>query len=257
MNKKWLLGTILVFTILVIIIIYIISPKARYNSLVIKEDKWNKIITEKKEDTNIRIEKLKFNDYSLIVDETNNKIYYSVVDSSKKYNPLIEYNDKYHIVFNQKITADLLEKDNTIKVLVYNNNSYKIYSLIVTDDSLLNIKYQEEPIYNKQVEMNLELFDNHLDSSQRLLKSEGNIKIINENTYQFSLSIESLGRNERDNKISIFGMDKEHEYLLHKINNSFEEGIKVQLFINNKYQGEYIIKHLERRDNFEPKEKNK
>ena len=35
-----------------------------------------------------------------------------------------------------------------------------------------------------------------------------------------------------------------------QLEDGFEEGIKVQLFINNKYQGEYIIKHLGRRDNF-------
>ena len=71
--------------------------------------------------------------------------------------------------------------------------------------------------------------------------------------YGFSLRKESLGHNERDNPISIFGMDKQNEYLI-KVTNVINDRDKyVIVFINNKYMGLYTFSHNKERriDNFE------
>ena len=52
-------------------------------------------------------------------------------------------------------------------------------------------------------------------------------------------------RNERKNEISIFGMDRQDEYILRK---DSSEGQKVELFINHEYLGIYSLNHrVERR----------
>lgn len=102
--------------------------------------------------------------------------------------------------------------------------------------------------------MTLEIFDNHENVPQRVIKSDGRLRVIEENKeYSFTLKKESLGHNERNNPISLFGMGKQNEYLI-KVTNMINDKEKyVQFFINNKYMGLYTLSHNEERrtDKFE------
>lgn len=249
MNKKWLLGIILSLTLLTLLFVTLFTPNTRYNKLIISEEKWNKIINSRDENNNLILKNIKFNDYNLLIDEENSVVYYSVVNSSKKYNPLIEYgtDNKLKIAFNKKITDDVLEQDNNLKIMLYNDDSYKIYSLVITNYSILNINIEEKQNNKKRIDISLELFDNHVNSRQRLLKSIGKLNIIEENKeYSFSLIKESLGHNKRENNISIFGMQKHDEYTLSLAENTNEEKKYVRFFINNKYLGLYSLGYDER-----------
>ena len=249
MNKKILLGIILGITCLTIILIVVFKIKIKYNKLIISEDKWNSIINNRDLSTNISLENIKFNDYELIIDNDNNVIYYSIVDSSNKYNPSISYNTnkKVKIVVNDNMSNDKLDKTDDLKIMIYNDKEYRIYSLVITNYPTLNVIYENsDDIKNKAI-IKLELFDNHVDSPQRIIKSDGKFRVIEKDKkYSFSLFKQSLGNNKRENHISIFGMEKKDEYIITKVDNTDNHEKYVLVFINNKNIGLY---------SFGPKEK--
>ena len=262
MNKKWQLGTILVLTILAIFVFLVLNLNVKYQKLIISEEKWNSIISSRNTSTSISLKNIKFNDYSLLIDEYNNIIYYSVVNVKNKYNPSVEYisnGKKTKIAFNKEINDELLEETDNLKIILYDDNSYSIYTLVATNYPILNVTYNEEETGRKKINIKLEMFDNHVDSPNRVLKSDGTLKTIAENKeYAFSLKKESLGHNERENHISIFGMEKQNEYLIKATNTTKKEEKYVQFFINNEYKGLYTFRHNEERrvDNFERNREN-
>lgn len=261
MNKKWLLGIILALTCLAIIIVLVFKINTRYNKLVVNENKWSSIINNRNTSTSISLESIEFNDYNLLIDNENSVIYYSVVNSKRKYNPSIKYksNKKVSIAINDSITDEKLEDTDALKIMIYNDNEYRIYKLVATNYPILNIKYKDNTNNKTKISMELELFDNYVDSHQRVLKSVGKLRIIKENEeYSFSLTKESLGHNKRENYISIFGMEKRDEYLIKVTNKTSDEERYVQFFINGEYKGLYSFGPKEERriDNFERNREN-
>ena len=119
---------------------------------------------------------------------------------------------------------------------------------MVTNYPLLNINYSEKN-NKKRLPIELELFDNHVDSTQKVVKSRGMLNIVEDNNeYRFSLIKESPGHNERENNISIFGMEKHDEYVLLKTDEKDNNEKYVQLFINKKYIGVYSLKYIDNRN---------
>ncbi len=251
-NRKryLLLGIILFLTISTIEILFFLSKNSKYQNLVISNKKWNKIIKSREESSKLQFQNIKFNDYNLIIDEEDSIIYYSIINSSTKYNPSIQYkpnHKKIKIAINQEITDFTLEKTNILKIMIYDNHTYHIYSLVVTNYPILSIEKEQNDNQGK-IDIDLELFDNHVDSSQRLLKSKGKLKIIkNHQEYRFSLIKESLGHNDRENHISMFGMAKQDEYTIRKTINQVDNERYIQLFINQKYMGVYQLEPKEER----------
>ena len=260
MNKKWLLGIILVLTCLAIIFIIIFKSGVRYNKLIITEENWNSIISNRNMSTSIKFENIEFNDYDLLIDEENSTIYYSIVNSNKKYNPSLKYNtnSKVYIAINDSITDNKIDQDNDLKIMLYNDNFYRIYSLVATNYPILSITSKNDFNDKNNADALIYLFDNHVDSPMRVLKSDGKYKIIKENSeYSFSLKKESVGHKTRENHISIFGMEKRDEYLIKATSTTNPQEKYVQFFMNGEYQGLYSFGHKEGRiDNFERNKEN-
>lgn len=262
MNKKWLFITILVITILTIIFILLFTSKKNYNQFIIGKDKWNNIVSNRKSSTSISIENIQFNDYNLIIDEKNSVIYYSVVNTTNKYNPSVSYNlsgDKLKIAFNKDLNHEILENTDDLKIIIYNDKEYRIYTLVATNYPILNITYKDEETNKRKIDVDIYIFDNHVEATNRVFRSDGKLKIIEENKeYGFSLKKESLGHNERENYMSIFGMEKQNEYLVKVASITNNKDKYVQLFINNKYKGIYMLGHNDERriDNFERNKEN-
>jgi len=107
MNRKWLLGIILVITVITIGWILLFHSGTRYNRLIIEDSKWNKIITDRKESTNIILENIEFNDYKLLINTKDSALYYSVSNTEEKYNPLITYSGiDYTQTVKQKVNKN-------------------------------------------------------------------------------------------------------------------------------------------------------
>ena len=251
MNRKWLFGIILSIVIISILIIIINIKSTKYNKYVISNDEWNKIASTRVLNTNIKIDNIRFNDYSLSLDKKSNTFYHNY-SNKDNYNPSVDYiaNEKVKIAFSNKISED------NIKIIIYNDKYYNEYSLVLTQIPILNIKYKETKEEIKHVFVDVTLYDNRIDTSQKVIKSDGKLTLIENNTdYYLSLKQESLGHNERDNNISIFGMDRHDKYVLSKTN--INNNKSVLLFIEDEYKGIYDVSHRERNINNEPKQKNR
>ncbi len=259
MNKKWLLGIILLLTFLAITIVLVLKSSIKFNKLVVNERVWNNIISSRKESTSINFENIEFNDYDLQIDDKNNTIYYSIVNFNNKYNPSIKYktNKKVNIAINDIITEDKLEDTENLKIMIYNNNEYKIYSLAVTNYPILSVTYKNNN-KNNNIDIDVYLFDNHVDSPQRVLRSDGKLKIIEEDKeYSFSLKKESLGHNQRKNHISVFGMEKRDEYLIKVTDTTNKKEKYVHFFINGEYKGLYTLGPKDKKiNNYEQNKEN-
>lgn len=249
-------------TIISIVIILVLNNKIKYNKLIVSNNKWNDIINSRNTSAYINLESIEFNDYNLLIDNENNIIYYSVVDVKSKYNPSVKYTincKKVKIAFNKEINDEVLEDTNTLKAIIYNDNSYKIYTVVATKYPILNVSYNGEYNNRKKMNIKLEIFDNYVNSPNRILKSDGELRVIEEDKeYAFSLKKESMGHNERENYISIFGLEKQNEYLIKATDTTNKEAKYVQFFINNEYKGLYTFGHNEGRriDNFERNNEN-
>ena len=245
MKKNQSLIIILILTIPVLGIILFLSMNTRYNKLIVDENTISNIKSNKSINNNIKIENISFNDYNLLIDETNKTVYYSIVSKKDEYNPLVDYktSDNCKLVVNKELEHANVEDKDIYKIIIYNDKNYKEYSLCITEFPILNINMDEKNNISEKNNMKVDIyiFDNHIDSPKRVVKSYGKIKKENDN-YYLLFKQESLGHNRRDNPISIFGMDMHDEYILEKESSTTERNKFIRLFINDEYQGIYSIK---------------
>lgn len=194
------------------------------------------------------MEEIRFNDYKLIIDEKRNTIYYSVVnDSQSKYNPNVSYSinnktGKIAILLDE-ITEEKVKNNYQFKIMIYDEKEYHIYNLKCTDFPVLNISYNpNEEINQKDVSMEMYLFDNLSNISNKITISSGKIKK-NKDNYTFSLYKLTPGKNKRDNKLSILNMKINSESTLIPINKEKNSNFNnvVKLFFNNEYKGVYFL----------------
>lgn len=254
MKRKSVLIAVIVFTIIIVAVIILLNQSIKYEKLIISDNQWNAIIESRKESNKLILEEIRFNDYNLIVDEKNNTIYYSLVsDSNNKYNPNISYDTNSKntklVILSEMITEEKVKSNYKFKIMIYDDNSYHIYYLKCTDLPLLNINYnQDKDISQNNIPMEMYLFDNLSIIPQKIVTSSGKIKRIEEG-YLIALYKLTPGKNKRDNIISILNMKPSSNYLLLIPNEMINENNKgkqrVELFLNNEYQGCYSIDGIE------------
>ena len=271
---------LLVLTLMLFFLLVCFNDSKRLSDLNVTNEEWNDIIKERKETKKDLLIYIKFNDYKLFFDKTKNSWFYSIIDSSKsKYNPYIKYGSYKNakIAFkNIEINDDLIGNNKSLEFIVYNDNEYRIYTIICTLLPLMNINYDfDNDITNNAANMKMELFDNRKNASQRTIKSSGKIKtrgstakLYPKKSYNISLDQISLGNNKRDNNISLLGMRKDDDWILYaayndqeKVGNIFASNLwfescaddnkfnikngmeykYIELFINNEYWGIYAL----------------
>ena len=258
-NRMKIIIPVVIFTAIIIILIIMLNLSHEYNKLIVSESKWNSIIESRTENNKLALEDIKFNDYKLIIDEKNNTLYYSLVnDSQNKYNPNVSYrlNNKNVklAILSEEITDEKVKNNYQFKVMIYDEKEYHIYNLKCTDLPILDISYDKnEEVKQKNIPMEMYLFDNLSNLSNRITISIGNLKV-NEDKYTFSLHMLTPGKNKRDNKLSILNMKPNSEYSLTKLDNSqLQEDIinvenkkhRVELLLNSEYKGVYSLGYIE------------
>lgn len=255
MSKRKIIIPVVAFTLIIIVLIFVLNPSHKYNSLSISESRWKAIQETRTESENLILEDIKFNDYKLIIDEKCNTLYYSLInDSQNKYKPNVSYstnsNNAKLAVLSDEITDEKIKSNHQFKIMIYNEKEYHIYILKCTDFPILNISYNKNAEINqKNIPMEMYLFDNLTNIPNKITISSGKIKI-NGNNYVFSLHILTPGKNKRDNRVSILNMKPNSEYTLTKVENlqlnENKHNIdnlnhRVELFINNEYKGVYEL----------------
>lgn len=232
MSRKKILISVIIFTILIIILIIALNPSYRADSLYVSENKWNAIQKERTENKNLILKDIKFNDYKLIIDEKNNTLYYSIPKEKDNVN-----NYKSNVSFRTNGSRDTKLAILSNSIMIYNEREYHIYNLKYTNLPILNITYnRDEEINQKNIPMEMYLFDNLSNIPNKITISMGKIKA-DEGSYIISLHMLTPGKNKRDNKISILNMKPNSEYVLTKAMQATENSATVELFLNNEYKG--------------------
>ena len=271
MNRKILLILIITLSVLGIIFASMIRPKIKFDKLIINEKEWDSIVESRKRG-DIYLKSIKFNDYNLIIDEKNNRIYYSVINNSaSRFSPFISFvassaNARLAIL-DDEMTEEKIMNNHEFKIIVYDDNTYKIYGLYCTRFPMLNITCNKQNDGEFKIPMSMYLFNNFDKGINRVTRSDGIINKIEmeDGTYNYTISLimTTPGKNKRENVLSLLHMRPSNEYFLNainigKIDPSVMNDIKdvkseidklerekdereIELFINNEYIGLYSL----------------
>ena len=242
MQKKTVFIIILILTIFLLGSAILLTRTTRYENLVISEDKWERIIEEQTKDTSLQLKSMSLNDYPLIIDDNNHKVYYAHVETSKKDNPTVQYtgNDNRLKMFFK----DSYQKENPINVIITNGEKYRIYTLYSINNPMINIHYQD--ISTGTTKGDITVIDNQVAATQKVIKTSASITITKENNYIISMRQKSVGRNDRENNISILGITMDHEFQLTK-NATKENPTILSVFINDEYLDDYQLEYQEQK----------
>ena len=280
MRVKKILG-IAVLAISVIIGVYLtggFERGTRYSECIVDAEQANDI-TRNRSKTESLIEELIFGEETLFYDPSEKTFYYSLIDGDPNaFDPYINIKstdkDIKAAFIENGITEEKVENNGTITFLAYSDDFFCEYYLKCTTLPLMNIECPEE-IPDEIIPMKLMLFDNRIRTAERLVCSEGNIRLRGDSVkaypkkcFRFSLTMESIGGNNRSNQQSLLGMRQDDDWLLYaayndqdKIRNVFSsnlweytcakdnaQGIDfgmeykyLELFINGRYWGLYAL----------------
>lgn len=232
---------------------------------------------------------LYFNEQKLIFDELSNTYFYPVVgEGNQAFNPRIKaqaHNDSGYriIIAGEEINAETIRQNHTHTVFVYGDDWFQEFDLVVTTLPVLSI-HLDDPIVNQEVgdqnkDVTISLFDTdptatptqqHIVSKAQIRHRGATSRIHPQKQFRLSLKVMSLGRNIRNNHLSLLGMREDDDWILYAPysdaekarntlsnnlwfdtmadNNRFDikngiEGKYVELFINDRYWGIYTLMH--------------
>ena len=228
MDRKKYFVIIVIITCCILAIVYKMNYGKLYNNISINQDEWNSIINNKNKNSDMVISSIKFNGYNLLLDNSNYKMYYSLINENEnKYNPRISYisnvkNAKL-AVLQENLSEENISIEKEFKIMIYNDNEYNVYSLICTKFPLVNIEYvndgnfMKNNINVKKSKIKFYLFDNLQYSTNRIIISDGDVKKNSDTKYIVNLVTLSPGKNVRPNDISIFNMKPQSRYVFQKV----------------------------------------
>ena len=238
MKKRIIIIVLTVLIAFLVLFVYLVHEK-KYNDFVVDDNNWNQLINNRESTAALRIDKLLFNGYELVIDQESSKIYYSVVNISNKYNPVVKIktNNRVRIVASNKMKND----DNYL--MIYDQKRYRMYQIVLTNRPLVSAFYSIDNNTYKHREVKYYIFDNNVNSTMKVIKTDGKLVDYYQDgeKYIMSLTLLSLGNNRRKNKISLFGLERNNKYILSRSNDYDNNNLKIDLFINNRYKGVYEI----------------
>lgn len=229
---------------------YVLIPSTDYRSSLVSNEEYETIKNERTESETDVIKSIEFNGNPIY--QASNTWYYSIIEEARNsYNPNITIDHRFKIAFrddeilNDKDIAD----SKAIDFIVYDNSKYSQYRLAVTTLPIIHIDHNDEIPYREDVNMTFSLFDNRKNIINRVIKSRGKIHVrggLNAGnpkvSYRINLRELSLGRNERNNNLSLLGMRKDDDWILYapysdceKIRNVLNSQLWRETSTNNGY----------------------
>ena len=238
MPEKRKLVNILLLILSALFVIYMLlffdSPR-RFSEFLVSEQEYGDIVSARLESSDNMLQALIFDEETLFFDSKADVFYYSLLKgNSDSYNPYIEYKSDKKIslaVLGHNITEEDIRNNFTNKLLVYDDSTYKEYSLKCTTLPMLNISCGGAVISDTgDTPMKITLFDNSKNAAKRVTYSDGNIHVRGGTTkrypklgYKISLTQKSLGDNNRKNHTSLLGMRKDDDWILYSAYNDQEK----------------------------------
>lgn len=238
MNRKiggWLLlaGSVLGL----ILLSGIFWPAKTVSELSISDEEWAQICSTRVQTDAALLQDLRFNGYSLLLDQKHDCFYYSLIeDDPQAMDPQVRSDRNVQVAFcGGAITEESVAAAQTLQMLAYDDQQYRIYTLACTTLPLLSIQHGEvdADIDAEQWTgdpMQFYLFDNRAQATQRVISTFG-VAHVRGNTsryfpkkgYRLTLLEESLGNNVREYAVSLLGMRQDGDWLLYAGYNDFEK----------------------------------
>jgi len=253
MRKKMGFATLMLSILIGVFLIVFPPGRSHFDDNICTPSEYEKIKAERIQTDSLRFI-IQFDEQTLLYSKGTNRFYYSLIEGSPTaHNPLIKLvseTDKLQICICDKgITDDVIENNQEIRFMVYTDESYAEYSLVCTTLPVMNISCSDE-IGDLEITMSMYLFDNRKTSSNRVIYSDGTIRVRGSSTkvfpkksYKRSLTKKSVGENTRSNDISLLGMRQDDDWLLYaayndqeKVRNVFSQNLwKYSCATDNKY----------------------
>lgn len=230
-----------------------------------------------------------FNEQKLVFDKRTNTYFYPIVgEGVQAFNPRIEmqaHNDTHYqvILTGSPITPMSIRENQQQAIFVYGKDWYQEFNLAVTTLPVIAIQL-DDPIVNQEVDLDykdatISLVDTNPNSTptQQHIVTKAQVRYRGASSLMYpqkqlrlSLKVMSLGRNIRNNHLSLLGMREDDDWILYAAysdpekarntlsnnlwfdsmadNNRFgikngTEGKYVEVFINNEYWGIYTLMH--------------
>lgn len=253
------LALLLLFSAIMILSLHLVNGQGkRYEELCITTQEMQEIIAGKIETRGELYKDILFNEYKLMYDEKENRLFYSVVEDSKNaLNPLVEcLSDKKTVslaTIGGSITVENIAEGKEYGILLYTEDEYEYIGLAITTLPLLSVNYTGELTIYEDIPAQLELclFDNRKEAVQRVVNATGEIhyrgrssRLHDKKGFRMTLYMESMGGNKREYDTSLLGMRQDGDWILyaayndtHKIRNVFSTNIWKESCAANNYFG--------------------
>lgn len=232
--------------------------------------------------------KIQFNEVELTFDEGTRTFYYPLTgDTKKAYNPIVgiqaDNETGYQVaVLGEPITPETIRANEELRVVVYGDGWYEEFAIVTTPLPILSLQL-DDPISNPDIgnenkDALMILYDtepatpsSQVQVSRAQVRWRGaSSRIFPQKQIRLSLKVMSLGRNMRNNHLSLLGMREDDDWILYApyndpekmrnllsnrlwydamaSNNRFDmvngtHGKYVEVFVNGDYRGIYVLMH--------------
>ena len=244
-----------------------------YSQLNLPEAEFQEIKASRSETDRELLDELTFNHYPSFADKPSSRRFYSVDPDDPDTDPAVGFSSpekNTRLAFSGEIGPG-----SNIPFIAYTDSEYKEYSIAITTLPLVQIECETTAFWRVPVPIKLTLFQNHKNSRQPLIKSDGTIHVRGNTTnllpkkpFRISLTTNNIAGSINDNQQALLDLRKDGDWLLYpayndqeKIrnvfssnlwfnscsdNNSFnlKNGMEyrfIELFLNQEYWGLYAL----------------
>ena len=219
------------------------TDRHRYSDFQVSEAEFEAIRNSRTPAGEDPVDRLTFNNHPLFFDRLNDRWFYSVSPEAPDTDPVFGYTSpgkEVRIAFCGEIAPGA-----PAKMIAYDADEYKTYSLAVTTLPLLSIEYGAEfeaqlndhwkdifagRMAAEDAPMKLTLFDNRRDSSRPVIVSDGLIHLRGRSTLEFpkkglriKLLEKTAGKEDKEYQVPLLGMRADGDWLLYSGYNDQEK----------------------------------
>lgn len=264
------------------------SHSAALSELQVPEKEYQTLIDGRQPaDDSLQL-KVTFNEIELTYDAQTKTYYYPLTgDTPAAYDPVVETlagnaRDYQVRLYGENISPETIRENEKLRMVVYGDDWYEEYQVVATPLPILKIEL-DDPIQNPDIgdsykDAHITLYDTEPETpSSQVQVSKAQVRwrgassrIFPQKQIRLSLKVMSLGRNMRNNHLSLLGMREDDDWILYAPYNDPEKmrnllsnnlwydsmagnnrfgiqngthGRYTEVFVNGEYRGIYVLMH--------------
>ncbi len=218
---------------IILLVLYGPFTTKHLNRYKINNDKYEKIIESRTEDAGL-VPDIDFDGQKLVSAGKEGVLFYSLNEkgsqksgsgetalNKKGMNPGVKVKNKgYKIAVLSEISAESIRNNDSVKLLLYNDTTYKSFELVTTLVPVVNIDFAGS-LDDGKTDMSLYLYDNRAGVKNRVTTSGGTIRYRGASTLfypkkslKLTLKKDENGEQKKNN-VSLLGMRTDEDWILY------------------------------------------